>query len=69
MANALCTNNDRDLRKEVHKTQKSKRTQPVSFHNISDENGINFISTNTYKHLYNNDWEEMESLRKECIIR
>ncbi len=41
MANTLYTNNYRDLWKDVHKTQKSKRTQAVSVDNITDKNGIN----------------------------
>ncbi len=67
MANALCTNNNRDLWKEVHKTPKSKRIQPVSVDIISDEKGINFVFTNTYKILYNSipyDRKEMESFKK-----
>ncbi len=67
MANVLCTNNDRDLWKEVHKTQKCKRTQSVSVENIRDENDINFIFTNTYTNVYNSvpyDWDEMESIKK-----
>ncbi len=37
MANTLCTNNYRDLWKKSSKTQKSKRTQPASLDNISDD--------------------------------
>ncbi len=41
----------------------------ISVDNISNENGINFIFTNTctYKYLYNSvpyDWEEMESIKE-----
>ena len=65
MAAAMYENRERDLQKEINKIRNTSKCKPISVNNVFDDQGINDIFKDEYKHLYNSvpyDKDEMEMI-------